>query len=130
MKALLFQTAVLGIAAVVMAGCTDDRRDATAAPNAQPLADLQDRQEDRKKTEVFTGTLEGGIMAIGGETTGWRLVGDGESGALEVDVSRIRDQVEPLSGHRVVITGWVTTRQYVERGEVAVLVAQRIQPAD
>lgn len=130
MKRLLVRTIVLSVGALGMAGCADGRRDATAAPNPQPLADLRDRPADDNKMENFTGTLESGVMAIGGETTGWRLIGDGESGALELDVSRIADQAEKLDGRRVTITGQVTTRQYIERGEVTVLVAWRIQPAE
>lgn len=113
---------------LAVTGCASDQ-DRTSAPNPNPLADLHERQDD-EKTEVFTGTLEGGIMAIGAETTGWRLIGDGEAGALEVDISRIRDQVEQFNGRRVAITGQVISRSYVERGKVAVLVAHRIQPAD
>ena len=130
MKRLLVRTIVLSVGALGIAGCADDRRDAAAAPNPQPLADLQDRQADDNKMETFTGTLESGVMAIGGETTGWRLIGDGESGALELDVSRIADQAEKLDGRRVTITGQVTTRQYIERGEVTVLVARCIQLAE
>lgn len=131
MKRLLVRTIVLGIGALAMAGCADDRRDAAAAaPNPKPLADLQDRPADVNKMETFTGTLEGGVMAIGGETTGWRLIGDGESGSLELDVSQVADQAEKLDGQRVTITGRVTTRQYIERGEVTILVAQRMQPAE
>ena len=130
MKRLLVRTIVLSVGALAVVGCADDGRDAAAAPNPQPLADLQDRQADDNKMETFTGTLESGVMAIGGETTGWRLIGDGESGALELDVSRIADQAEKLDGRRVTITGQVTTRQYIERGEVTVLVARCIQLAE
>jgi hypothetical protein len=77
--------------------------------------------------ETFTGTLGSGLMAIGGETTGWRLVGDGESGGIEVDVSDVRAQAEMLDGKRVTITGRMTHRDYVERGQVRVLVAEGIR---
>src|SRR5690606_26457852 len=103
-----------------------------SAPSTQPLADLQDDQPPRSNPpamEQFTGMLEGGIMAIGGETTGWRLVGDGEAGALMVDVAAVPGDARRLQGQRVIITGYITTRTYVERGEVTVLVAQRIDPA-
>src|SRR6266550_3975358 len=33
---------------------------------------------------TFTGTLQNGVMGIGGEHTGWILVGDGETGGIEV----------------------------------------------
>ena len=79
--------------------------------------------------ETFTVTLESGVMAIGGESTGWRLVGDGQSGGIEVDVSRVRERAEKLAGTRVTVSGRMTERDYVERGRVRVLVAERIEPS-
>jgi hypothetical protein len=79
--------------------------------------------------DSFTGTLQEGIVAIGGETTGWRLVGDAESGGMEIDVSRVRDKAAQLAGRRVTVTGRLTERDYVERGKVRVLVAERIDAA-
>jgi hypothetical protein len=77
----------------------------------------------------FTGTLRGGAVAIGGETTGWRLEGDGETGGLDVDVSKVRDRAKQLDGKRVTITGRTTRRNYVERGGTPVILAETIQPA-
>ena len=85
------------------------------------------RPRNGEQTESFTGTLESGVMAIGGETTGWRLVGDGQSGGIEVDVSNVRAQAEMYAGKRVTISGTMTHRDYVERGRVRVLVAERIR---
>ncbi len=116
--------------AAAMMGCAENTSSDNRAPNPQPLADLRENQEASQKMEVFTGMLEGGVMAIGGETTGWRLVGDGEAGALMVDVSAVNEQAEKLNGQRVTITGHITTRDYVERGKVTVLIAKRIQPAE
>ena len=79
--------------------------------------------------DSFTGILQEGIVAIGGETTGWRLVGDAESGGMEIDVSRVRDKAAQLAGRRVTVTGRLTERDYVERGKVRVLVAERIDAA-
>ena len=95
--------------------CQDKPRGPTTKP----------READRMET--FSGTLESGVMAIGGETTGWRLVGDGESGGIEVDVANVRAQAEMYAGKRVTITGTMTHRDYVERGRVRVLVAERIR---
>jgi hypothetical protein len=81
------------------------------------------------KMETFTGTLESGVMAIGGESTGWRLVGDGQTGGIEVDVSRLRERAEKLAGTRVSVSGRMTERDHVERGRVRVLVAERIEPS-
>ena len=100
----------------VLCGCQDKSRvPATTRP----------READQ--VETFTGTLESGVMAIGGETTGWRLVGDGESGGIEVDVANVRAQAQMLDGKRVTVSGRMTQRDYVERGPVRVLVAERIR---
>ena len=77
----------------------------------------------------FTGTLRGGAVAIGGETTGWRLEGEGETGGLDVNVSKVRDRAKQLDGKRVTITGRTTRRNYVERGGTPVILAETIQPA-
>ena len=75
---------------------------------------------------TFTGTLQSGVMGIGGEHTGWILVGDGEAGGIEVDVSKIKQNARDLAGKRVSITGKMSDRNYTERGKVAVLVAESI----
>ena len=106
----------VGIVALgLLWGCQDKPRGPMTAP----------READQMET--FTGTLESGVMAVGGETTGWRLVGDGESGGIEVDVSNVRAQAEMFDGRRVTVSGRMTHRDYVERGQVRVLVAERIR---
>ena len=77
----------------------------------------------------FTGTLRGGAVAIGGETTGWRLEGDGQTGGIELDVSRIQRRARSLDGKRVTIRGRMTTRSWTERGQTQVLVAETIEEA-
>lgn len=77
----------------------------------------------------FTGTLQSGIVQIGGETTGWRLAGDGGTGGLDVDVSRVLEKAKDLDGKRVSINGRLTDRHWPERGKVQVLVAEKIEPA-
>ena len=77
----------------------------------------------------FTGTLQSGVVQIGGETTGWRLAGDGATGGLDVDVSRVEGKARDLDGKRVSITGRLTDKHWPERGKVQVLVAEKIEPA-
>ncbi|HYE02741.1 MAG TPA: hypothetical protein VD963_05860 [Phycisphaerales bacterium] len=67
-----------------------------------------------------TGVLRGGMMAIGGETSGWVL--ETAPGAqLELDVSMVRDEARALDGQRVTAEGTMTEKRYVERGAVKVL---------
>jgi hypothetical protein len=81
------------------------------------------------KPTSFTGTLRGGAVAIGGETTGWRLEGDAQTGGIDVDVSRVAQRANSLDGKRVNVTGKMTTRSWPERGDTQVLVAEKIEEA-
>jgi hypothetical protein len=85
------------------------------APSTQPLS--------------LVGTLRGDMMAIGGETSGWVLAGDGATGGIELDVSSVAARARELEGQRVSVTGKMTDRKYVERGTVRVLVVDQIVSA-
>jgi hypothetical protein len=78
-------------------------------------------------TEVsVNGTLKGGMMAIGGETTGWILHYQRPEGArtIEVDLSGLHG--ESMQGP-VRVTGKIIRREYVERGSVLILRATKIE---
>ena len=76
---------------------------------------------------TLTGTLRGGAVAIGGETTGWRLVGDGATGGFDLDVSKVQARARQLDGRRVTATGRMTTRDWPERGQTQVLVVESLE---
>ena len=78
---------------------------------------------------ALTGTLTSGAAAARGETTGWRLVGDGATGGFDLDVSKVRARAKDLDGHRVTVTGRMTTRNWPGRGDTPVLIAETIEPA-
>lgn len=100
---------------------------ATLCSTALILLGCQNQSANSKPTaRSYTGTLSGGVMAIGAETTGWQLDRGGQTAPLEVDVSLIREQVQPFDGKRVTLYGHVVERDYLERGTVKVLVAERI----
>jgi hypothetical protein len=124
--AMLYGALIASLFAGLLSGCAADG--ASSAPQGHDRKAPATAPATRP-AETFTGVLEGGIMAIGGETTGWRLMGEGESGQLEVDVSAVQPDAERLAGKRVLITGQIQTRDYVERGKVAVLVARKIENA-
>lgn len=75
-------------------------------------------------TVALTGTLQGGIMAIGGETTGWRLSYTTKDGprSIEIDMSAIRDAGK-FDGKQVTISGTTVMKKYVTRGEVLIVKA-------
>ena len=112
--------ATLALAACKNGGSRADAENRPAGQRAAPAA---------PRLTPFTGTLRGSAVAIGGETTGWRLEGDGATGGIDVDVSKVRQRAAALDGKRVEITGRMTTRTWTERGEQQVLVAERIEEA-
>src|SRR5688572_17593874 len=106
------------------------------APPAQVKqeAAVTQRPTDPRATEVpaaadrFTGTLRGGIIAVGAETTGWQLERP-DGSRVDVDVSKSADAAGRLDGKPVVIHGGMTKANWVERGEKPLLIAERIEPA-
>ena len=86
-------------------------------------------QAPATQSTPFTGTLRGDVAAIGGETTGWRLEGDAQTGGIDVDVSKVQARAKQVDGKRVTVTGKMTTRSWPERGETQVLVVEKIEPA-
>ena len=77
---------------------------------------------------TLEGKMQGGMIAIGGETTGWQLTykENGKEKSIEVDMSAI-DVPDIYAGKEIKISGQVVTKQYVERGAVLILNAAQIQ---
>jgi 4-carboxymuconolactone decarboxylase len=76
---------------------------------------------------TLTGTLRGGRLAIGGETTGWTLDYRDSSGQHSIEVELPRELMERArSGATVRVTGNFATRDYVERGSVRILRVSRL----
>jgi hypothetical protein len=60
----------------------------------------------------FTGTLHGGVIAAGSETTGWALHVDGSTDGLIIDVTAISGEVKALDGRHVTITGQLKEKNW------------------
>jgi hypothetical protein len=117
-----------------LCGCQGSAKDKSnhtngAVKTSSPTSRTATREPVSTQPAEFTGTLRGGTVAVGGETTGWRLEGDGATGGIDLDVSKVRDRARPLEGQRVNVTGRMTARSWPERGETQVLVVDRIEPA-
>ena len=96
-----------------------------------PLAMAQTNTGQNQGQDVtFTGTLQGGRIAIGGETTGWTLAYRDDSGqhSIEVDIPGAL-MARARSGAMVKLTGTIVTRDYVERGATRVLRVTRLDDA-
>lgn len=76
-------------------------------------------------TVTVSGVLVDGVNYIGGEGTGWELQPDGLDN-IEVDVEQVMAQALNFRHQLVTITGYYTTREYVERRSSEVLVAEQI----
>jgi hypothetical protein len=108
---------VLALTLLAPAGCTP-KHSASLSPDAHMNPDV---------LPAFTGVLRGGLMGIGGETTGW-LLEDGDTDTRrEVDVTRCLEQAHALQGTLVKVRGPMEVRKYVERGLVPVILAESIE---
>ena len=108
--------------ALIIVGCESQNR--------PPLAPANENPQDAGGPKVFTGTLQSGVVGIGGEHTGWIIASDGGAGGMEVDISKVREDARANDGKRVTITGKLMNKTYTERGKVQVLVADSIKPAE
>ncbi len=100
--------------------------DAGAMEGSAPVAAMKDQGA---AAMTFRGVLHGGMMGIGGEHTGFELeLADGSR--LEIDPGSERAAARGLDGKRVMATGTVESRGYVERGNVRVLKADTIRAAE
>jgi hypothetical protein len=95
------------------------------APGTRPSTNPAASQPQQT---VFTGMLRGRVMAVGAETTGWRLERD-DGTRVDVNVSKVRDQLDGMDGKRVVIHGRITTANWIERRRQQLIIADRIEAA-
>ncbi len=121
-------------AAVPLPPTTVPTVEAAAAPAGSPATNSADSAQSRPTARSFTGTLHGGVVAAGSETTGWALHVDGGTGDLDIDVTAISGQVKALDGRHVTITGQVKEKDWpalngVERGKTQLLIADTIAVA-
>ena len=100
----------------------------------QPMAQAQESPVTNASTNPapaarqFLGTLRGGVIAVGGDTTGWQLE-QPDGMRVDVDVTKAADAASANEGKRVVIHGGLTKANWVERGQKSLLIADRIEPA-
>jgi hypothetical protein len=86
---------------------------------------------DKEGKQVrVTGTLQIGVVAIGGETTG--IVIQAKKATYEVDLGndkKLRRKADKLDGKKVVVTGKLTVRQGIEVPERRIIVVTSLEPA-
>ena len=116
---------LLSAAAVCTTACRDTARSSTP-DRSEPS---RGNRSASTQPTTLTGKLSSGAVAVGGETTGWRLIGDGQTGGIDVDVSKVKARAKFLDGQRVTVTGRMTSRSWPERGDTPLMVAESIEPA-
>jgi hypothetical protein len=75
----------------------------------------------------LSGKLKGGIMAIGGESTGWVLGYQTKAGPRETEVDCSALDATKIAEGAVRITGKVFKKNYPERGPTLILKATKIE---
>ena len=94
------------------------------------FASIAFAQANQGQDVTLTGTLQGGRIAVGGETSGWALEYRDETGPHSIDVDLPRAlMARARSGKAVRVTGTFATRDYVERGAVRIFRITRIEDA-
>lgn len=79
---------------------------------------------------TLTGILQGGLLAVGGESTGWALNYRDDTGPHSIEVALPRElMARARSGATVRLTGTIVMREYVERGTVRILQVSRLDDA-
>jgi 4-carboxymuconolactone decarboxylase len=90
------------------------------------LASIACAQGTAGQEVTLTGTVQGGRIAIGGETTGWVLQYRDDTGEHSVEIA-LPPSTQVTSGASVRVTGMFATRQYVERGAVRIFNVTRLE---
>lgn len=97
-----------------------------AAPfNSAVSADEQKIEEGAVVT--LTGTLKKGVMAIGGETTGWVLEYQTREGMGTIQVDPTRLELGKIPEGNVSVKGDIVERSYLQSGPTLVLRALKIK---
>jgi hypothetical protein len=73
------------------------------------------------------GKLESGVMAIGGEHTGWKLTAKGIEFEVEFESEELEEKAKGLNGKIVKIRGPLNRAHTPERGERWVITANELQ---
>ena len=95
-------------------------------------ADKKDDKAEESYVKVeIKGTLQTGVAAIGGETTG--TVIRTKNGTLELDLAKDKDlqaQANKLNGKTVLVTDSLTVRRGVEVRQRYIVTVASLKPAD
>ena len=96
-----------------------------------PAADQPPKPgEGDSKTVEFTGIVQTGLVAIGGETTGTAISADGKTYELDFRKRpKLHAMAETLNTRLAVVQGTLQRRMGVERGERWIIMVTGLKPA-
>jgi len=126
--------AVLALACLALAACRAPREPEISRPSDPPASESPRPPSEgelalEQALVAYEGVLQGGMMAIGGEHTGWVLRGAEGQPDVEVDPGPWLERAIELQGRRVRARGLWQTLRYVERGNVRVLALRELAAA-
>jgi hypothetical protein len=108
------------LAALILAGAVSGGGESPANPSPRESIEVKVR-----------GTLRTGLMAIGGETTGYAITARGVTWELDFGKDdKLRKTADGLNGHLVVVTGTLDVRAGVEMKSRSIVTVDEIAPAD
>ena len=82
----------------------------------------------KAKMSVWTGIVETGVVAIGGETTGV-ILSTGGGDRYELDLGKKRDSTDKSKGKSVTVQGTLEIRPGVEGAERRIILVKSIKEA-
>jgi hypothetical protein len=90
----------------------------------------EEPKNQKEPAKEWTGKLETGIVAIGGETTGVVLTTKNGRFELELGKNReLRDKAEKLNGKEITLTGTLTIRKGLEIKERRIITVTGLKEA-
>lgn len=104
--------------AMLGASCSKEKEPEQPSPAARSTADDKG---------AVTGVLKK-VAAVGGETTGFAVEYKAGGETQQQEISGDPETLEKYVDQRVFITGRYVIKDYVERGQVRVLVVEEIRP--
>lgn len=126
MKNLMNHTARI-ITIITLACAQGYARDGGSEGGKETITEKADPVIKEGEHVSLKGKLSGGMMGIGGETTGWQLAYETKKGkaTIMVDMTAIKD-ADKMDGKEVTVSGTIISKTYVERGVVLILKAEKV----
>lgn len=91
-------------------------------------ASAADPEIEKGAKVTLSGVLTKGIMAVGGETTGWLLEYQTAAGTQTIQVDPTNLKPDKIPEGNVAVKGEIVERSYLQSGPTLILKAAKIRP--